>query len=80
LLSFKKEIDSYLVRLESGHGFRADSDDSVGKAKGDKAMDCDEARGKLSELKRLVCSVNYDVKGGQSHRVTGKGRGGKCSL
>lgn len=35
LLSFKKEIDSYLVRLESGHGFRADSDDSVGKAKGD---------------------------------------------
>jgi len=32
------------------------------------------------ELKRLVCSVNYDGKGGQSHRVTWKGRGGKCSL
>jgi hypothetical protein len=32
------------------------------------------------ELKRLVCSVNYDVKGVQSHRVTGKGRGGKCYL
>jgi len=32
------------------------------------------------ELKRLVCSVNYDVKGGKSHRVTGKGRGGKCYL
>jgi len=24
--------------------------------------------------------VNYDGKGGQSHRVTWKGRGGKCSL
>jgi hypothetical protein len=32
------------------------------------------------ELKRLVCSMNYDVKGGQSHRVTRKGRGSKCSL
>jgi hypothetical protein len=30
------------------------------------------------ELERLVRSVNYDVKGGQSHRVTDKGRGGKC--
>jgi hypothetical protein len=25
------------------------------------------------ELKRLVCSVNYDVKGGQSHIVIEKG-------
>lgn len=30
------------------------------------------------ELKRLVCSVNYDVKRGQSHRMTRKGRGDKC--
>jgi hypothetical protein len=28
-----------------------------------------------SELKQLLCSMNYDVKGGQSHRVIGKGRG-----
>lgn len=32
------------------------------------------------ELKRLVCLVKYDVKGGQSQCVTGKGKGGKCSL
>lgn len=32
------------------------------------------------ELKRMVCLMNYDVKGGQSHGVTGRGRGGKCSL
>ena len=36
-------------------------------------------RGK-HELKQLLCSMNYDVKGGHSHRVTAKGRGGKCSL
>ena len=35
LLSFKKEIGSYLVTLELGHGFRAGSDDLVGKAKSD---------------------------------------------
>jgi hypothetical protein len=32
------------------------------------------------ELKRLVCSMNYDVKGGQSHKVTGKGRGGVANI
>jgi hypothetical protein len=35
LLSFKKEISSYLMTLELGHGFRAGSDDLVGKAKRD---------------------------------------------
>jgi hypothetical protein len=32
------------------------------------------------ELKRLVCPVNYDIKGGHSNRVKGEGRGSKCSL
>jgi hypothetical protein len=37
------------------------------------------SRGKR-ELKRFMSSMNYDVKGGHSHRVIGKGRGGKYSL
>jgi hypothetical protein len=32
------------------------------------------------ELKRLACSVNYDIKGGHSNRVKGKGMGVNCSL
>lgn len=32
------------------------------------------------ELKRLVCSINYDLKGGHSNRVKCKGRGPTCSL
>lgn len=35
LLSFKKEIDSYIVRLESGHCNGVDFGDSVGKFTGD---------------------------------------------
>jgi hypothetical protein len=31
----------------------------------------------LSEKSVNVCSVNYDVKGGKSKRVTDKERGGK---
>jgi hypothetical protein len=30
------------------------------------------------EVKRLECSVNYDGKGGQSYRLTRKGRVGNC--
>jgi hypothetical protein len=30
------------------------------------------------EVKRLECSVNYDGKGGQSSRLTRKGRVGNC--
>lgn len=32
------------------------------------------------ELKRLVCSVNYDINGGQSNKGRGKGRGSISSL
>jgi hypothetical protein len=30
------------------------------------------------EVKRLECSMNYEVKGGQSSRLARKGRVGKC--
>jgi len=32
------------------------------------------------ELKRLVCLVNYDIKGGNSNSAKGKGRGANCCL